>query len=71
MAARSFSEILGNSGARDPKPSIALGLSDGNRLSLDQWEILDDCVASRWPNGSVRFLIPFSSVVSVEITETK
>lgn len=70
MELRSFAASLAHIAARDPRPSVAIGLMDGNRLSLDHWELLEDCVVGHWPNGKLRFLIPFSSIVSVEITDT-
>jgi hypothetical protein len=64
-----FREILADVAAQDPRPKINVALSNGNRISLANWRLGEDCVIEAWPNGDARYLIPNAQIVVVEITE--
>lgn len=65
----SFREILSEIAAQDRRPQINIALSNGNRLSLANWQLGEDCVIESWPNGDVRYLVPNAQIVVVEVTE--
>ena len=67
MATSSFSEILSSLGQSRPVPNINVSLANGHRISLAEWALGGDCLVERWPNGSVRYLIPLTQIVSVEV----
>lgn len=56
-------------GTRDPRPRIDVGLIDRNRISLDHWQLEDDCVIGYGQKGQPRFLIPLAHVVIIEIMD--
>jgi hypothetical protein len=71
MSKGALIELLAEVHAREPRPPINVALTNGNRLSLDDWYAGEDCLVERWPNGSPRYLVPFTQVVLVEVAEGK
>lgn len=71
MPSDSFMQLLAEIGARAPCPPINVTLTNGNRLSLDDWSHAEDCLIERWPDGSPRYLVPLAQVVVIEIQAAK
>lgn len=69
MSQPSLTELLAEIHAREPRPQINVTLTNGNRLTLDDWDAAGDCLVERWPDGNTRYLVPFARVVLVEIPE--
>jgi hypothetical protein len=67
MAAPSFTDLLREISAREPRPQINVALTNGNRVSLADWYLAADCVVERWPNGSPRQLVPMAQIVVIEV----
>lgn len=63
--------ILTEIHAHEPRPQISVTLTNGNRVSLDDWDLAEDGLIERWPNGTPRYLVPIAQVVLVEIEEEK
>jgi hypothetical protein len=53
----------------DPCLQINIGLANGNRVSLANWEFAGDCLIERWPNGGPRYLVPLAQIVIIEVPE--
>ena len=69
MLKRSFVDALSEVSEGTPRPRINVSLADGNRMSLVNWVSAGDCLLEHWPNGSVRYFIPISQIVVVEIPD--
>ena len=65
-SASTFRDILAELSGREPRPQINVALADGNRVSLSSWHLAKDCVLERWPDGSLRFLVPIAQIVFIE-----
>jgi hypothetical protein len=64
-----FSDVLSTISKSKPRPSINVGLTDGNRIRLTNWQLAEDCLVEQWPSGHPRYLVPVSQIVSVEIPD--
>jgi hypothetical protein len=71
MAKDALIELLAEVHGREPCPQINVALTNGNRLSFDDWYVSEDCLVERWPNGRPRYLVPFTQVVVVEVAQEK
>ena len=63
--ADALSEVTENK----PHPRLSIGLTDGKTVRLVNWEVANECLIERWPNGNPHFLLPLSQIVSIEIPE--
>ncbi len=65
----SFVEILTKASKSDSLPRLKISLTDGNRVSLSNWDSGADCLIEYGPKGSLRQLIPFSQIAIVEFPD--
>jgi hypothetical protein len=62
----SLAQALSKIGADEAHPRINVGLTDGNRVSLQNWEIAGDCIVERRQDGSLEYLVSLAQVVIIE-----
>ena len=69
MLQSSLAELLSKISESKPLPRMNIGLSDGNRLTVIDWDLKGDCLVEHWPNESPRHLVPLAQIVAVEIPD--
>jgi hypothetical protein len=69
MPTSSFKDILAEISGREPRPQINVALANGNRVSLADWYLAEDCLIERWPNGSPRHLVPIAQIVLIDFPQ--
>lgn len=65
----SFADLLREASESASAPGLHVGLTDGNRVSLSNWRLAQDCLVEYGPKGRLRQLIPFAQIALVEFRE--
>lgn len=65
----SLAEILKSLAEEEPRPRLSISLTDGNRVSLSNWESADDCLVEYSGKGAPAQLVPLSQIAAIEIPD--
>jgi len=67
----SLAHALAEIGAGEAHPRINVGLTDGNRVSLQNWEIAGNCLVERRQDGSLEYVVSLAQVVIIEFPNAR
>jgi hypothetical protein len=71
MSRSSVADFLSELSDSGSHPRISVGLADGNRVSLLNWNLAGDCLVENWPNGKLRYIVPLPRIVIIEVMDEK
>jgi len=69
MAAMSFASTLAKVAETKPCPRLNVGLANGNRVSLVNWELVGDCLREHRSSGRLHYLVPLAQIVIIEVLD--